>query len=188
MHQNRDRYRDRNPNSKWRPSTVWTQIFFFSTCQAYKSEPQLSPNFWLPKYWFIGECIRYIASDMFKIMCILFITVFLLKINEITGKVIETPVWQYFNTNRNTFYNIAFISNSKNYIRFTALERNVEQKMGTSRQVIPTTQMGACADWATSNRLYSSVWFLWWANRSNSSNTKMIGLLLWSPEKKPQLL
>ena len=58
------RYRDCNPNSKWRPSPVWTWIsavIFFSICRAYKSEPQLSPNFLLPNNRLIGEYIRYIV-------------------------------------------------------------------------------------------------------------------------------
>lgn len=55
----------------------------------------------------------------------------------------------------------------------------------TSRQVSPMTVIGVWADCAISKRLYSNVWFLWCANRSNSSRIKRTGqLLVRSPEYK----
>jgi len=46
------------------------------------------------------------------------------------------------------------------------------------------TQIGACDDCATSNKLYSSVWLWCCANKSNSSNTNTTDLLC-SPPTKP---
>ena len=60
----------------------------------------------------------------------------------------------------------------------------VREVVLTNLAVSPITQIGACADWDTSNRLYSNVWFLCAANRSNSSNTNRIDLLCWPPNKK----
>ena len=86
VHQNRDRYRDRNPNSKLRPSTVWTRFFFL----AHVAPISRNPNFY-PISGSQKTTYRRVYTVYCKIMCILFIKVFLLKINEITGKVIETP-------------------------------------------------------------------------------------------------
>lgn len=61
----------------------------------------------------------------------------------------------------------------------TKKELNIfEVQVLTCLHVSPITVTGVCADWDTSNRLYSSVWFLWCTNKSNSSSTNRTGQLL----------
>lgn len=61
----------------------------------------------------------------------------------------------------------------------TKKELNIfEVQILTCLHVSPITVTGVCADWDISNRLYSSVWFLWCTNKSNSSSTNRTGQLL----------
>ena len=46
---------------------------------------------------------------------------------------------------------------------------------------LPITQIGVWRVWQMSNRLYSRVWFLWLANKSNSSMINTTGWLFLDP-------
>jgi hypothetical protein len=68
------------------------------------------------------------------------------------------------------------------YVEKQQQKQHLLQGILTNLQVTPRTHIGVWADCEMSNKLYSNVWFLWNANKSNSSRTNRIGLLDWLPE------